>query len=406
MTARPDDANAVQAARFAAAHRALRTIATTGTNGKTTTTSMVEAIVAAAGEVTARVTTLGAWVAGVPVAGASLTDQFLAAVEGAVAAGARTLALEVTSTALGRGLARRWAPDVAVFTNLTRDHLDQHGTPEGYLAAKAQLFLGLAPGGVAVLNRDDASSALLREIMRPDVVVHDFSVRDPAATLAATHVALSDRGTLLTLAPSPLADALGGRLALGVVGGVHAQNALAAALATHAAGYDAAAIARGLGGFVGVPGRFEIVGRAPLVVVDYAHTPDGLDGTLRTARELCGGQLICVFGCGGDRDRGKRPLMGAIADAGADLVVLTSDNPRREPPAAIAAEIQAGAPTPRARWLLELERGAAIGAAIAAACPDDVVVIAGKGHETTQEIAGVERPFDDAAVARAVLAAR
>jgi UDP-N-acetylmuramoyl-L-alanyl-D-glutamate--2,6-diaminopimelate ligase len=394
------------AARFAAVRPRLRTIATTGTNGKTTTTSMVAAIVAAAGEVSIRVTTVGAWVGDVEVAERSLQRQFLGAVEGGVARGARTLALEVTSTALQRGLAQRWPADVAVFTNLTRDHLDQHGSPEGYLAAKAQLFLTLPAGGVAVLNADDPASALLREVIPAGVRVLDYSIRDAAASLCARAIELGDAGTTATLAPGPLAGALGGELRLGCVGGVHVQNALGAALAAHAVGYDAGAITRGLAGFTGVAGRFQIVGRRPLVVVDYAHTPDGLRGTLNTARELCRGALVCVFGCGGQRDRGKRPQMGAIVDQLADQAVLTSDNPRREPPAAIAAEVLAGVPAPRARWRTELDRRTAIRTAVAAAGPDDVVVIAGKGHETTQEIAGATLPFDDVLEARAAIAAR
>jgi UDP-N-acetylmuramoyl-L-alanyl-D-glutamate--2,6-diaminopimelate ligase len=156
-----------------------------------------------------------------------------------------------------------------------------------------------------------------------------------------------------------------------------------------------------------VPGRFEAVGERPLVVVDYAHTPDGLVGTLATARELCGaGLVICVFGCGGDRDRGKRPQMAAIVDERADVAVLTTDNPRREDPAAIAAEVRAGAPAPRARWIEELERARAIELAIELAGPEDLVVIAGKGHERVQEVGGVELPFSDVDVARAAIARR
>ena len=390
--------------RFGAARARLRTVATTGTNGKTTTTSMVAAIVAAAGEPAARLTTVGAWVAGQLVPAPSPTEEFLATVERAVAAGVRTLALEVTSKALGEGLARKWPADVAVFTNLTRDHLDMHGSPEAYLAAKAQLFLTLGAGKTAVLNGDDPSSELIREVIVPGVNIETFSVRR-MATLAASEVEVAPGSTLVVLAPSMFAEALGGELRLSVSGGVHAQNALAAALAARAAGYSAQAIRTGLESFTGVPGRFEVVGRAPLVVVDYAHTPDGLVGTLTTARELCRGRLVCVFGCGGDRDKGKRPEMGAIVDARADIAVLTTDNPRFEDPAAIAAAVQAGA-APRARWIVELDRAKAIELAVADARPDDVVVIAGKGHEKVQEIAGKELPFSDVEVAAAAIARR
>jgi len=384
--------------RLAAAHARLRTVGVTGTNGKTTTTSMVAAIVAAAGEPAARVTTLGAWVDGERVAGTDLVDEFLVAVERAVVRGVQTVAVEMTSKALAAGVARKWRPDVAVVTNVTRDHLDLHGTPEAYLAAKAQLVIALAPGGTAVLNGDDPAVALLGELVPTGVAVRRFSQRDPSCALFAARIDVSPSGTRIALGGA-LADELEGTIELGVVGAVHAQNAMAAALAAHALGYPGDAIRRGLGAFAGVPGRFEVVARDPLVIVDYAHTPDGLAGTLATARALAP-RVICVFGCGGNRDRGKRPEMGAIADRDADVVVLTTDNPRHEDPAAIAAEIRAGVATPRAQWIVELDRACAIERAIAMAGPTDLVVIAGKGHEQVQEIAGASLPFSDAEVAR------
>ncbi len=388
--------------RLAAAHAHLRTVGVTGTNGKTTTTSMVAAIVAAAGEPAARVTTVGAWVEDERTSGADLVDEFLITVERAVARGVKTIAVEMTSKALAAGVARKWRPDVGVFTNFTRDHLDIHGTPEAYLAAKAQLVIALASGGTAVLNGDDPASGLLAELVPDGVAVLRFSQHDRSAALVAERIEVSPTGTRIALAPGELADRLGGTIALGVVGSVHAQNALAAALAAHALGYPADAIARGLATFAGVPGRFEVVARAPLVIVDYAHTPDGLVGTLATARTLAAdAHVLCVFGCGGDRDRGKRPQMGAIADAAADVVVLTTDNSRHEDPRAIAAEILAGVGTTRAQWIVELDRARAIEVAIAMARSTDVVVIAGKGHEQVQELDGVVLPFSDAAVARA-----
>ena len=389
--------------RLADAHARLRTVGVTGTNGKTTTTSMVAAIVAAAGEPAARVTTVGAWVDDERISGTDLVDEFLVTVERAVARGVKTVAVEMTSKALAAGVARKWRPDVGVFTNLTRDHLDIHGTPEAYLAAKAQLVIALAPGGTAVLNGDDPAAALLAELVPKDVAVLEFSQHDRSCALVAEQVDVSPTGTRITLARGELADRLGGVIVLGVVGGVHAQNALAAALATHALGYPADAIGRGLAAFAGVPGRFEVIARAPLVIVDYAHTPDGLVGTLATARALGpDGRVVCVFGCGGNRDRGKRPQMGAIADAEADIVVLTTDNSRHEDPRAIAAEIMAGVTHARARWIVELDRARAIEIAIETARPTDVVVIAGKGHEQVQEIDGATIPFSDAEVARAI----
>ena len=385
--------------RIEAAHARLRTVGVTGTNGKTTTTSMVAAITAAAGEPSARVTTLGAWVDDDRITGTDLVDEFLITAERAVQRGVKTIAVEMTSKALMAGVARTWRPDVGVVTNVTRDHLDLHGTAEAYLAAKTQIVIALEPGGTAVLNGDDPAVALIAELVPDGVTIRRFSRRDRSCALVAERVDVTPSGMQIALG-GELATAFDGSIELGIVGEVHAQNAMAAALAAHALGYSGAAIRRGLAGFGGVPGRFEIVARAPFVVVDYAHTPDGLVGTLATARALAT-RVICVFGCGGNRDRGKRPEMGAIADGAADVVVLTTDNPRHEDPRAIALEVLAGVSRPRARWIVELDRARAIELAIATARVTDIVVIAGKGHEQTQEILGVAHPFSDVSVALA-----
>lgn len=423
------------ARRFTAAHARLRTCGVTGTNGKTTTTSMIAACVAASGAPSALLTTVGAWVAGEHVTGATPAQEFLATVERAVERHAPILALETTSKALGHGLATRWPPHVAVFTNLTRDHLDHHGSAEAYLAAKARLFLAVPPGGVVVLNRDDPSSALLDEVIPASVQRRWYGVDGGTpGDMEGVHDDLHARvvhvhrdGTTIELAPSERADALGGRLTLSIRGHVHAKNALAAALACEALGLPWDTIRRGLQAFPGVRGRFELVSREPFVVVDYAHTPDALDGTLRSAREIAddmssdladdvsktGGRVLLVFGCGGERDQGKRPMMGAIAHALADVAILTSDNPRREDPRAIARAVREGAaslgrrgqpPTGSsgdgARWIEEPDRRRAIERALAEARAGDVVIVAGKGHETTQTIGTETRDFDDAAVVR------
>lgn len=403
----PSDSQ-VLAQRFQSAHARLLTAAVTGTNGKTSTTTLIDSIVSASGEPSARLTTIGGWVDGEAVVADNATHQFLTVVERAVESGVRTLALEMTSKALSGGLARRWPPTVAVFTNLTRDHLDMHGTPEAYLASKAQLFMALGPGGCAILNADDSSSDLIRKVIPQGVSVRGFSMRpDQPATLVAESVTCSARGIRIQFAPSPLADELGRHLELSIVGGIHAQNVLAAILAADALGYKPPAILQGLKQFQGVAGRFQVISHEPVVAVDYAHTPDGLQGTLKTAREIAQaaehGKVFCVFGCGGERDRGKRPQMGAIADALADVVVLTSDNPRCEDPASIARDIQSGAPSPRALWKVELDRAQAIEWAIHQADAQDVVIIAGKGHEQEQEIQDTRIPFSDVEVAQVAL---
>jgi UDP-N-acetylmuramoyl-L-alanyl-D-glutamate--2,6-diaminopimelate ligase len=404
----PDD---LPPASLDAIHQATRTACVTGTNGKTSTTSMIEAIVAASGEPTARVTTLGAWVNGIQVAEEATGEAFALAVRAAHRAGVRTLAIETTSQALAEGFAREWPADVGVFTNLSRDHLDYHGTPEHYLAAKAQLFMNLRPGGAAVLNAADPSSALLGEILPPGVRLLAYAARPVAPesvglplVLAAERVEARRDGTLITLVPSPLAEALSGSLRLRMVGEVQAENALGAALAARALGYEPAVIRRGIEGFAGVPGRFQMVWARPLVVVDFAHTPDALWRTLRLARQLVqpeGGRVICVFGCGGNRDAGKRPEMGRVASEESDLVIVTTDNPRNEDAATIAAEIVAGAGG-GAEVVIEPDRAAAIARGISGARAYDAVVIAGKGHERVQIVGEQVTPFDDAGVARAI----
>jgi UDP-N-acetylmuramoyl-L-alanyl-D-glutamate--2,6-diaminopimelate ligase len=394
------------------------TACVTGTNGKTTTTSLIAAIVAASGEPSCRVTTLGAWVDDERIAVEPTGEAFQRTLARATERGVKTLAVETTSHALAEGFAREWPPTVGVFTNLSRDHLDYHGTPEHYLAAKAQLFLALPPTGAAVLNVADPASALLDEITPPEVRRLGYAARAPDPACAAIPLALAvapdaitvdEDGTHAPLAPSPFAEALGGRVDLSLVGAVHVENALAAALAAHALGYGWEAIRAGLATFRGVPGRFEIVARRPLVVVDYAHTPDALGRTLAVARSLArGGRLLCVFGCGGDRDPGKRGEMGGLAVSRADVVLLTNDNPRSEDPDIIADGVEEGARKSEGPGRLEriLDREAAIGRAVALAAEEDVVVIAGKGHEKTQTIGDREVAFDDVEVARAAVQRR
>ncbi|HEU4405952.1 MAG TPA: UDP-N-acetylmuramyl-tripeptide synthetase [Polyangiaceae bacterium] len=388
----------------------MRVVCITGTNGKTTTTSMVAAVAAAAGLTPARITTVGSWVGDEPIATEVSIEAYEATLRRASERGADAFAIEVTSQALAAGFAPPWPVDVAVFTNLTHDHLDYHGTMEAYLAAKARLFVGLGPSAAAVLNAADEASALLDEIMAPGVRRLWYAARpvDPACagaelTLRAAALRPHRAGTHVDLAPSPLADALGGALQTPLVGAPFAENALAAACAGRALGLEPAAIGRGLAAMAPVAGRFEIVIERPLVIVDYAHTPDALGHVLRTARGLVageGGRVACVFGCGGGRDAEKRPVMGRVAADLADLVLVTTDNPRHEDPAAIADAVETGARGGPAELRRELDRAAAIGRALAWAEPRDAIVIAGKGHERQQELGEGALPFDDGEVAR------
>jgi UDP-N-acetylmuramoyl-L-alanyl-D-glutamate--2,6-diaminopimelate ligase len=389
-------------------------VGVTGTNGKTTTATMIEAILAAAGERTARVTTLGTWVLGERIAEEATVESFRAMIDRAAALGVTTLVLESSSLSLSQGFAHAWPADLAVFTNLSRDHLDYHATFEHYLASKAQLFVTLRPGGAAVLNAADPASGLLASLAPAGVRRFGFAARPPVAwpevplTLAASHLEVSRAGTRVTLAPSPLASALGGSLSLRVLGAVNAENALAAAVAAHARGVAPAAVTSALAAFPGVPGRFERVASAPLVVVDYAHTPDALLHTLSLGRALAGpsGRLFAVFGCGGDRDAGKRAEMGRVAGRAADLTLVTTDNPRTEDPELIAVSIVAGLEAVGARHEYVPDRVEAIARAVGTAGDEDVVVIAGKGHEAEQVLADRVVPFDDATVAREAWEAR
>jgi UDP-N-acetylmuramoyl-L-alanyl-D-glutamate--2,6-diaminopimelate ligase len=341
--------------------------------------------------------------------------SFVRTVRRAREVGARAIALEVTSRALAAGFAALWPAQVAVFTNLTHDHLDRHGTLERYLAAKAQLFVKLPPGGVAVVNAVDPASALLAEVIPSTARCEGFMAQAGGAgvdgvpiTLSAARLSCDERGTRIDLAPSRLATELGGELQLRVLGAFQADNALAAAVAAAAAGYGADAIRRGLADFDGVPGRFEACSREPLVLVDFAHSPDALARALESALTLAlgrGGRLGCVFGCGGDRDADKRPHMGDVAGRLAHVVWLTTDNPRSERPEAIAARVRAGS-AGQALWHDLPDRRAAIAAAIRWAGPRDVVVIAGRGAETHQQLASGPVPFLDSDAVRDALTKR
>jgi UDP-N-acetylmuramyl-tripeptide synthetase len=316
--------------------------------------------------------------------------------------GAEQVAMEVSSHALDWGRVEGCEFAGVLFSNLTQDHLDWHGTMEEYFRAKARLFAGEVHGRedcVAAVNIDDPYGLRLAEEAQCPVTT--FAMASPA-DVTARDVRLSLDGTSFVLDLSgqvlPIRLHLLGRFA--------AWNALAAAALSHARGIDPAVIARGLEDLRAVPGRLELVSRGdePRVLVDYAHTADSLRSVLESVREFCPGRLLCVFGCGGDRDRAKRPLMGAAVAEGADVAYVTSDNPRGEDPESILDMIMPGLSGVLSCRIPD--RREAIFEAVSAAGSEDVVLIAGKGHETYQEIQGQRTHFDDREVAREALDAR
>jgi UDP-N-acetylmuramoyl-L-alanyl-D-glutamate--2,6-diaminopimelate ligase len=366
--------------------RRLTMVGVTGTNGKTTTCYLLAAILEAAGWPTGVLGTLtGSFTTPeAPELQARLTDL--------ADEGKRAVAMEVSSHALAFHRVDGTRFRIAVFTNLGRDHLDLHGTPERYFAAKAELFAPeLADQGV--VNADDVRGRQLIDLAA--IPITAFSLAD------AERLDVGPEGSRFGWRGHRVELPLGGRF--------NVANALAAATTAAVLGIDGATIATGLSSTAPIPGRMEVVeaGQPFRVVVDFAHTPDALAGLLTELRAVTGGRVIVVFGCGGERDREKRPLMGRAAAEGADLVVVTSDNPRGEPPEEIIAAVAAGIPVPkRGNLVIEADRRAAIALALNAARPGDVVAIAGKGHETTQTVAGERRPFDDRVVARMLLEER
>jgi UDP-N-acetylmuramoyl-L-alanyl-D-glutamate--2,6-diaminopimelate ligase len=374
----------------------LRVVGITGTNGKTTSAFLTRELLEAAGRRTALLGTVKSVIGGVEAPLARTTPEAID-LQGAFArmleAGDEACAMEVSSHALAlhRADAIHWA--AAIFTNLTQDHLDFHPTMEDYYLAKRRLFE--AEPEVVVINVDDAYGRRLRDELGRGTTIG----LETDADLRATDVRMTMSGADFA------ADGL--RLRSPLPGRFNVLNVLGAVAVARALGVDDATIERALPDAAPVPGRFQPVdeGQGFAVLVDYAHTPDSLDNVLRAARELSRGRVIVVFGAGGDRDRGKRPLMGEIAARLADEVLVTSDNPRSEDPDAIVAQIVAGIDREDVR--VEVDRRAAIERAVALAADGDVVVIAGKGHEQGQEFAdGHKIPFDDATVAREALRAR
>ena len=378
------------------------TVGVTGTNGKTSTTVLVAHALRSAGHSVLTETTLGYALDDELMSVERTVRGYLGALERAARRGCRHASIEVTSEALARGFAKRWRFDVGVFTNLSRDHLESHGSFEHYLASKAQLFVHLGPGRTAVLNACDESALLLDRVTPEDVrrVWYAASSRGAVlhpADLAARRVELSADGTHIELEPSAHAERLGGKLETTLVGEIFAENALAAAAAALSAGVEGRHVRDGIARCPGVPGRFEIVHRLPLVAIDYAHTPDALARTCETARRLANSaRVFVVFGAGGGRDAGKREPMGRAVGQRADIAIVTTDNPRNEDPRSIARALSAGCRRGgRAYVKLEPDRREAIRQALSEAREDDVVVIAGKGHEAEQVVGKQRQAFSD-----------
>lgn len=384
----------------------LRVIGVTGTNGKTSTTHIIEHIINGAGKRAGLVGTMGArWQGGDYVDAKHTTPQAADLQKlfyQMVTAGVTHVAMEVSSHALSLKRVDSCEFSLACLTNITQDHLDFHKTMEHYWKSKQLLFSGLNTSPMqskrAIVNIDQELAPEFLNVLGPEIEIYTYGFSQQA-DFQALDCHFDQTGTSLKVkTPGGILD-----LKLKLVGQFNVYNALAALAVCAAEGIDAEALKRGLESFNAVPGRFQVVStdsvkkhEQPLCIVDYAHSPDGLENVLKVARELVpkDGKLIAVFGCGGDRDSSKRPQMGAIAENLADLVVVTSDNPRSEDPQQIIVDILAGIKRMRS-VMVEPDRAKAIQLSIVDASPSDVVVVAGKGHETYQIIKGQTFDFDD-----------
>lgn len=402
----------IAAAVYGHPSRRLRVIGVTGTNGKTTTTHLIRAILMARGERVGLIGTVHNFVGDEELT-SQLTTPQASDMQGLLArmveVGCTYVVMEVSSEGLDMHRVDDVEFDVGVFTNLTQDHLNYHGTLERYREAKLRLFRllsrpGTKTGKIAVLNRDDPSEPHVRGACAVPVITFGL---EPGAEFSARDLVTTPDGTRFQMI-TPQGEA---PVSLQMVGRFNVYNALAAAAVGMAEGVPLDVIRRVLEEQTGVAGRMEPVraGQPFGVFVDYAHSPDGLENVLTTARGMTKGRVIAVFGCGGDRDRKKRPTMGRIAARLADHTIITSDNPRSEEPAAIIREIEEGlkeALPPGHSYETVVDRTEAIERAVAAAAPGDVVIIAGKGHETYQIFADRTIYYDDREVARRVIQAR
>jgi UDP-N-acetylmuramoyl-L-alanyl-D-glutamate--2,6-diaminopimelate ligase len=397
------------AAFFGHPERSLAATGITGTNGKTTTAFLTEALLNAAARASVLIGTIEYHVAGGIRPSVHTTPEardLLELMAEGVARGAEELVTEVSSHALDQGRMIGIPFDVAVFTNLTRDHLDYHQTMDNYFAAKRLLFDGTAypPPRVAVINaHDPRAEELIAAARNAGAEIRTYGIAN--GEWRAASYALAPSGATIQLETPAGSACLSSRLA----GEVNILNLLAAFTAAHARGVSFSHLAAAVPTLHPVPGRFQLVdaGQPFTVIVDYAHTDDALRNLTALARQMTaasGARVITLFGCGGDRDRTKRPKMGQAAGEGSDFVVATSDNPRSEDPASIITEIEPGLQATRVAYTVEVDRAAAIRLALEAAKPGDVVLLAGKGHEKEQILADRTISFDDADVALSILA--
>lgn len=387
-------------AAFGDPSRELRMIGVTGTNGKSTTAGILRHLLDQPGARSASIGTLGVLLgsqADVVPGGTELTTpgpvELQRVLRELVNRGVRTVSMEVSSHSLDQRRIDGLAFDAAVFTNLTRDHLDYHHTMEAYFQAKARLMDYLKADGEAAINVDDASWQRL-----PDSRRKIFFGEGARADVRATQVKFSPSGSewLLNYERQTIP------VRLPLIGDVNVHNALGAVAVGLTLGMELEALAGGLSNLPQVPGRLEVISRRPTVLRDYAHTPDAIERALAAIRPFTGGRIILVFGCGGDRDRGKRPEMGRAAEGGADLVIITNDNPRTEDPEQILDDIESGMRGGKHERITK--RKAAIARALEEVRDGDVVLLAGKGHETYQIIGTTRLPFDEKLIVRELIA--
>jgi UDP-N-acetylmuramoyl-L-alanyl-D-glutamate--2,6-diaminopimelate ligase len=372
------------------------TVGVTGTNGKTSTTRWVEKALLCTDPYAVAIHTLGHSIAGKPVQARLDFDGFLGVMKRGWQRGTSLATIELSSLALAHGFVRGWPCKIGVFTNLSHDHLDVHGDPENYLASKAQLFVQLGSGGTAILNADDPASSLLREVIDPSVAVWSYG---RTGDVAIRMLDYSWEGSRVELRGLWFRQPWLWQLR--AVGPIYVYNAVAALMAAVAAGVPWELAAEAIAREPMPAGRLQLLGEGPRIVIDYAHTPAALSATIDLIRPLCTGRLLIVLGAGGERDVSKRLPLGRVASR-CDACWITNDNPRGEEPAAIAAELAAGCEGA----VVELDRRRAIAAAVAAAQPQDVVLVAGKGHERMQIEATGENFFDDAVEVQRCLEAR